>query len=160
MKSLFAEQIIPYVGNESFKFGMCKQEVIKAIKAERLSYREWIDPHKGCTPEVPWKYVEVENSITFCFVEDTLFEIVFENTYEGVLPNGIGIGMSMEEALQRDSSISFNDEDEDYVSKEGYWIEDDIFSGKVVSITVFVPQAEDAQAFFSYKWVSDYKVTK
>lgn len=74
----------------------------------------------------------------------------------GELPNGIKVGMNMDEVKQIDDTLQYNDDDEDYISKMGYWIEDDLDTKKVTAITVYVREAEDSESFFKYEWVDTY----
>ena len=90
------------------------------------------------------------------FVDEVLFEISFENEYMGKLPNGIGIGNSMEELEKQDSSLEYNDDDECFVSAEGYWIIDDIDTGKVQTITIYLEEV-NSEEFFEYEWTKKYK---
>ena len=54
-----------------------------------------------------------------------------------------------------DSSLEYNDDDEMFVSDGGYWIIDDIDTGKIKTITVFLEEV-DSDDFFDYEWVSKY----
>ena len=45
--------------------------------------------------------------------------------------------MKMSELEEIDKSLKYNEDDEDFVSKNGYWIEDDLDTGKICSITIF-----------------------
>ena len=70
--------------------------------------------------------------------------------------NGICLEMPIEEAMSIDSSLKYNEEDEDFISDRGYWIQDDVESGKACSITVYLPEAADREKFFTYEWVDKY----
>ena len=151
------EKIIPFEGIESFRLGNTLDEVRDLLKREKISFNQSIIPNKGCTPELPWALIEILGSISMCFVENVLFEIVLENKYQGEIFNGIKLGMTMEEAIRIDPTIRYNEDDEDYISDNGYWLEIDAETDKIVSITVYVPEADDSSVFFTYEWVNKYK---
>lgn len=149
------DNIVPYEGTNTFKLGVKIDDVRHYLKTNKIHFTQSVDPNKGCKPEVPWTYIEIANSITLCFVKDILFEIVFENNYVGKLLNGACIGMNISELERVDPSLSYNDEDEDYISECGYWVEDDLDTEKISSITVFLPEVCDDN-FFNYEWVKKY----
>ena len=53
------------------------------------------------------------------------------------MPNGLKIGMPIEEASKIDTELKFDDWEEDWQSPLGYWIQDEATS-KIVTITIFV----------------------
>lgn len=153
--TLLNENILPYVGTDTFKLGDNLCNIRQSLKHNKIKFNQRIDPNKGCEPEVPWIFIEIENCITLCFAKDILFEIVLENDYTGKLPNGVFIGMKMSELEEIDKSLKYNEDDEDFVSKNGYWIEDDLDTGKICSITIFLPEV-DSEDFFKYEWIDNY----
>ena len=82
-----------------------------------------------------------------------MFKIYLENNFEGALENGISLGMSIKDACKIDPSISYDDWEEIYTSEQGYWLEDDIESAKIISITVFIKELENEDLFFRYEWL-------
>lgn len=46
-----------------------------------------------------------------------------EHSYEGELPNGIRVGMNMDDAIKIDKQLSFDDWEKEWISPNGYWIE-------------------------------------
>ena len=148
MDQYLKSKIIPFKGIEAFSFGKTLTEVRTELKDRKIHFNQSVDPHKGCTPEIPWTYISVFESITLCFVEDVLFEIVLENKYEGKLDNGIGIGTYLKDVESADYTIKYNEDDEDYISEAGYWFEINPDTDKVSSITVYVPEADDSTLFF------------
>ncbi len=150
------DSIIPYVGTDTFKLGDKLENVRAFLKENRIRFNQSVDLNKGCKPEIPWTFIELSKSITLCFVVDILFEIVLENDYTGKLTNGGYIGMKMSELKGIDSSLEYNDEDEDFVSKKGYWITDSVDTENIESITIFLPDVE-REDFFEYEWVGNYK---
>ncbi len=157
--TIFNDNIIPYEGNTTFKFGMKLDEVRSFLKENKIAFNYSVDSNKDCTPPIPWETIVIDDIITLVFVEGILFEMSFEGRYEGKLPNGIGIGTKMSDAEEIDSSIYYDEDwDEYFVSKLGYWIIDDIDEGTVDVLTVFVKEAElDDEEFFKYEWIKNYK---
>lgn len=153
---LFEETIVPYIGTDTFKLGEDLEEVRLYLKNNKIHFSQRIDSNRGCDPEVPWVYLTIADNLLLCFVENILFEIVFEGAYAGTLPNGGYVGIGMTEMKTIDQALEFNDEDEDFVSPEGYWIEEDLSRETVCSITVFLPEVNDDD-FFSYEWIKNYR---
>ena len=58
----------------------------------------------------------------------------------------------IEEALSIDPTLAYNEEEEDYGSEEGYWMEDNLETEKVMSITIFIKELLDDDLFFTYEW--------
>ena len=150
-------EIIPYVGIGPIKLGMTLEEVRTIIKAQKMKFDQWIDPNEWCEPSIPWTLIRIEKAITMVFVKGILFEIGLEESYIGSLPNGIHIGMPMSEVEKMEPNLKYNEDDEEFESPNGYWIGDEIASGKVVSITIFLPDVElDSDEFFKYEWLEKY----
>ncbi|MBO4913314.1 MAG: hypothetical protein J5504_11360 [Butyrivibrio sp.] len=156
MIELLNETIVPYVGTDTIKLGMSLQKVRAYLKNNKIPFNQTMDSNKDCTPPVPWIYITIEKSLSMSFVEGVLFEISFENEYTGKLPNGIGVGSDMEELEKKDPSLEYNDDDECFVSEDGYWIIDDIDTGKAQTITVFLREV-NSEGFFEYEWTKKYK---
>ena len=154
--NLLNETIIPFKGTNTIKLGMSLSEIRAYLKDNKIPFNQTMDSNKYCTPPIPWIYITVEKSLSMSFVDEVLFEISFENEYMGKLPNGIGIGNSMEELEKQDSSLEYNDDDECFVSAEGYWIIDDIDTGKVQTITIYLEEV-NSEEFFEYEWTKKYK---
>lgn len=153
---LLSYKIKPFLGTEIFQLGSRLPDIKNYLKDNNIKFIQKIDPNKGCRPEVPWTYFEIDKSISLCFAKDVLFEMVFENNYLGKLENGISLGMNLLEAEKIDSTLEFNDDDEDYISKDGYWLENDVETGKIISIAVFLPEVEK-EDFFKYEWIENYQ---
>ena len=157
MNNLLSEKVIPFEGTSTFPIGKNLNEVRAFLKAASIPFNQSIDPNKGCSPEIPWTYIELMDSITLCFAQDVLFQIVFENNYEGELINGIRLGMNLSDAIRIDPSIEYNDDEEDYISAQGFWLQKDLDTNTVNSITVYVKEADTPDIFFKYEWVENYK---
>lgn len=150
--SIFESSIIPFIGNSYLSFDMLYDDVKKLLKDNNIKYQVDVLPNKGCTPEVPWTIIRVQNIISIYVAYNKMFKIEFNEGYTGKLNNGIYIGMPMEEALSLDSTLTFNDDEEDFESEEGYWLEDKLETNTVMSITVFIKELLDEDIFFLYEW--------
>ena len=64
--------------------------------------------------------------------------------------------MQLTELEKLDSTLEYNDGEEDFSSDEGYWVEEDLESGKITAITIFIPEVLE-EDFFSYQWVEKYR---
>jgi hypothetical protein len=151
-KMLLNEKIEPFVGVGDFKLYMSIEEAKAIIKKENHKYTIEVWENKGCTPEIPWTILRVEKSINLFFANNKLFKIYLENDFIGKLDNGICIGLPMKKVLEIDSSLEYDDWNEDFQSKNGYWIEDDLDNETVATITVFIPEILDDDVFFQYNW--------
>ena len=81
-----------------------------------------------------------------------LFKMIFWEGYQGSLPNGITLGESIDEAKAFDSSLSYDDWNEIYQSENGYWIEDDIDTKTVMSVSIFIKELLDDDSFDYCDW--------
>lgn len=153
--TFFHDSIIPYIGTDTFKLGETLDKVRAYLKDNKIKFNQGVEPNKGCEPEIPWTIIKISDSITLCFVFDILFEIALEGDYSGKLSNGGFVGMKITELKQIDPSLEYNDDDEDFISKDGYWVTYDSETGDVCMITIFLPEVEKDD-FFKYKWVNNY----
>ena len=46
----------------------------------------------------------------------------------------------------------YNDDEEDYESELGYWVEDDLDTNRIMRITIFIKEVLDEEVFFTYDW--------
>lgn len=153
-KMINSENIIPYIGINDIKLGDNLIAIRAFLKAHRIPFNQSIESNKGCLPEEPWTFIEF-NDISLCFVKTILFEMTFMSPLSSKLPNGVHIGTTLSEAQNLDSTIQYNDEDEDFISDNGYWFETDPDSNQITSITIFLPEVNDDN-FFEYSWVEKY----
>ena len=144
--------IIPYKGIGDICFNMSYCEVKDYLKKNGIQYTVDVKENKGCDPEVPWKIIRIGTDISIFFAKEKMFKICLEENYSGSLENGICIGTSMSKAQEIDPSLVYEDFDEYYSSSLGYWIEDDVGSQKVISITIFIEALLDEDEFFNYNW--------
>ena len=145
-------EIRPYIGYDDITFDMTLSEVKALLRQKKQRFRHDHWPNKGCDPEVPWDIIRIDNSIHIFFAKDKMWKIEFDNDFTGKLWNGIALGTTMQEALKIDPTLKYNDWEEDYASDLGYWLEDELDNRTVISIVIFIKEAEDDDVFYSYKW--------
>ena len=85
------------------------------------------------------------------FVRDKLFEIWVDKKFKGCLPNGLKIGMTIEDACKIDTELKFDDWEENWQSPLGYWIENEA-TPQIISISIFIKEVLDDELFDSYSW--------
>ena len=81
-----------------------------------------------------------------------LFRIVLWQAYSGSLPNGIHPGMKIDEATCIDPDLKYVNWNEDYESDTGYWLEDDVESGEIMSISIFIKEMLNDDQFDNCDW--------
>ena len=86
-------------------------------------------------------------------VRDTA--IVSNGSHTDVIADKISLGMNIKDAKMLDDSIEYDDWEEVYTSDLGYWLEDDVESGEIISITIFIKELEDDDVFFRYDWCNN-----
>ena len=111
--------IIPFIGYGDFKLYQSLSDTKGIIKECGLKYTTEIWPNNDFTNPVPWTILRIEGQISLFFANDKLFKIYIENGCNARLPNGICLGMPIEEAMEIDSKLEWNDWDEDFQSSEG-----------------------------------------
>lgn len=149
---ILQEKLVPFIGIGKIKLMSLLDDVKKILKDNNVNFTIEYQSNKGCNPEVPWIMLHIENSITLSFAKNKLWEIYCEGSFSGELPNGIKIGMPLDEALKIDPSLKFDDWNEEFESSEGYWIEDNLDDNTVMSITIFIKEVLDDDIFFRYEW--------
>jgi len=152
MKNLLNENIHYLEGLESIKLYANYNDIMKILKDNNINYKYEFWPNKGCTPEIPWKIIRIDDSISLFFAKEKLWKIYLENNYQGSLNNGIKLGMELKEALRIDETLKFDDWEEVYTSNNFYDIEDNLDNGTIMSITVFIKEMLDEELFFKYEW--------
>lgn len=149
---LLEQNVVPFDGLDEIKLLSTLNDVKVYSKNNSIKSTVEHQSNKGCEPDVPWTILHVENSISLMFAKDKLWQIYLEENYKGSLPNGIRIGMSLEEALKIDPSLKYNDWNEDFESSNGYRIEDNLDNNTVLSITIFIKEVLDDELFYQYEW--------
>lgn len=150
---LLNSKIEPFIGVGDFKLYMTVEEAKAIIRKLKAKFSTELWSNKGCSPNVPWLIIRVENSINLFFAKNRLFKIYVENDFVGKMDNGICINMPMEKVFEKDPTLEFDDWNEVYQSKNGYWIEDNLDDKTVLTISVFIPEILDDEIFDSYDWV-------
>lgn len=146
-------QIIPFEGLGNIKLYSKLEEVKSFLDVNNIKYFSEIWSAEGETIPNPWTVLFIENSINLYFAgNDKLFKIYCCGDYKGSLPNGINLDTELLKAKEIDTSIEYNDDGEDYESNNGYWIEDNLDTGKLLSITIFIKELLDDDTFDSLKW--------
>lgn len=150
---LYTQMIIPYEGIDSIKLYEKIDDVRTILKAEQILYREEIWSAESETVPNPWTVLIVDNIMSLFFAKNgKLFKIVFWEGYQGSLLNGISLNTSIEDAKKIDSSLQFDDWNEIYQSNNGYWIEDNIDTQTVLSISIFIKEILDEDTFDYCNW--------
>lgn len=144
--------IKPFIGVDNYKLLSSEQDIVELLKTENVSFEKEIWSNEECTVKVPWTILRANNSMSFFFAKDKLFKIFMQNDFNGSLSNGITIGTNIEEAQQTDKSLHFDDWNEDWSSDEGYWLEDDLDTQNIISITIFIKELLDDDLFEKYEW--------
>ena len=148
-------KIVPYKGVDDITFEMSFDEVKNLLRERQINFNTENWPNKGCDPEVAWDIIRIGNDISIFFAKNRMFKIYFENDFSGVLINGISLGMNINEAKLLDDTIEYDDWEEIYTSDLGYWLEDDVENGEIISITIFIEELEDDDEFFRYDWCNN-----
>ena len=142
--------IVPYKGTGIFELDASHDEVKSLLKAHNISYVEEVWKVNDTDP--PWIIINnIGDDIELFFAKDKLFKIVLLNNFRGALPNGICIGSSIDEAQKLDPHLNFDDWDEKFISSEGYVLEHDIETRKILVISIFIP-ALLRDDFYDYNW--------
>lgn len=144
--------IIPFQGYGEFRLYQNIEETKNILKNNKLKYSVEVWNNKECSNPIPWTIIRIGDSIHLFFANDKMFKIYLCSKCEGSLPNGITIGMDMNKACEIDPDLKYDDWEEDYQSSQGYWLEDDLGSGKVLSISIFIKEALNEEVFEEYKW--------
>ncbi len=150
-------KVIPYKGFDDITFHMSFRELRDLLKTRKIkhSIENW--SNKGCTPEVPWDIIRIGKDISFFFAKGRMFKIYFEHNFSESLDNGICLGMKIRDAERIDPSIRYDDWEEIYISDKGYWLEDNVDSGEIISLTIFIKELENEEIFFKYEWCDKSK---
>lgn len=144
--------INPFNGVGQFTLLSSEEEVKEILNKTGISFVEELWDNSECTVQVPWKIIRASNSMSFFFAKDKLFKIYMEEGFIGSLQNGISIGTYMDEARRLDSTLKYDEWNEDWSSENGYWLEDSLDTKQVISITIFIQELLDDDLFERYEW--------
>ena len=150
---MIENKIIPFYGYGEYNLSMTLEEVRNLLKSKGTPFKQEHWDNSGCTPEVDWNIIRIGNTLSMFFAKNKMFKMFFESPNKWMLDNGIYIGMTINEATDIDNSIVFNDDEEDFESSKGYWLEESLESGKIESITIFIEEVLDDEIFYSYEWI-------
>jgi len=148
-------QIIPYKGTGNFIFDYSYDIIKKYLESMRIPYNEEIIAPTDIDPA--WHIISISkksskyNAVQFFFTKNKLFKICLCEDFEGSLSNGIHTGMTIENALNIDKKLFYNDESELYESPDGYWFDYERDSRKIFTISIFIPAVE-REDFYEYNW--------
>ena len=151
------QNMTPFRGVGDIKLLSKLEDVRAYLTSGKISYQMEVWPNKGCTPEVPWTILRVEGCLSLFFAKGLLWKIEAERGYEGSLPNGIRIGMKMTEAEEIDKTLEFDDWNEDWSSKLGYWLVDSVETKEVEVLCIFIKELLDEDQFDTYAWADSAK---
>ena len=146
------KNIVPFKGYGEFLLYQSVNEAKTVIKNHSMKYTSEVWKNNECTNPIPWTIIRIEDNIYMFFANDKLFKIYLSYGCNAKLSNGISIGMKLDEALAIDPDLEYDDWEEDYQSPHGYWLEDDLDNGTVMSITIFIKEALDEELFEKYNW--------
>lgn len=151
--NLLNSDIKPFKGLGQINLYDLLEDVENYLDKNNINYNIEIWKAEEETIPNPWTVLFVENCINLYFASNgKLFKIYCTNGFKGSLPNGINLNNLLEEAKKIDTSLKYNDDGEDYESNKGYWIEDDLDTGKILSITIYIKEVLDDKVFDSLKW--------
>lgn len=67
---LLEQNVQPFNGLDSVKLLSSINDVKSCLKYKKIKFTQEYQSNKGCTPDVPWTIIRVENSISFVFTKD------------------------------------------------------------------------------------------
>lgn len=143
--------ILPYKGTGIFELDATHDEIKSRLESHQIQYDE-----TSTSNVPPWTLIDIFaekiDVMRLAFAKNRLFEICLKEGFKGRLPNGIRIGMHIDEAINIDKNLTYNDDnDELFESPEGYWLDYYRADGKIFEIIIFIPALE-RDDFFEYKW--------
>ena len=65
--NIFESNIVPFSGNSYLSFDMLYDDVKRLLKDNNIKYQVDVLPNKGCTLDVPWTIIRVQNIISIYF---------------------------------------------------------------------------------------------
>lgn len=150
---VYKENLIPFRGTDSIQLYQTIDIVREALDKYQVGYSIELWESTSETVPNPWKVIVIEGVLSLFFAKNNkLFKIVAWDNYKGTLPNGIAVGMNISDAQQLDSTLIYNEWNEDYESDNGYWVEDDVESNTIISISIFIKEVLEEDTFDYCKW--------
>ena len=133
--------IIPYESTGIFKLDASYDAVKALLQEQGIPYTEEVSQPNDIDP--PWYIIgmskdgEKTNVISITFAKNRLFRICLYEDFEGKLPNGIHIGMNLDDALKIDKNLLYDDDnDELYESPDDYWLDYHGSTRKILTILI------------------------
>jgi hypothetical protein len=154
---LIEEKIIPYKGLESFQFGDKLESVRALLKEQHIPFNQSMGQKEYSHPELKRETIKIFDCIELYFLDGILYFIGLENDFKGRLPNGICLGMNMNEVKLADEELQYDEDEEVFVSPQGYSLAEGIDTNMVSYIEVYVPEVENDDTYFEYNWLKKYR---
>jgi hypothetical protein len=125
--------IIPFKECGGIKLYSTLEEVLNSIKSLKI-----IKNDISCN----FIRYDVEDCLMLFFYKknNRLYKICTQKKYNGSLPNGIKVGMKEQEFCAIDNTLIYDDFEEIWESKLGYFIETECGTNEAVWISVFVKE--------------------
>jgi len=149
--NLLTEKLIPFVGTEHLKLYTAPSDIKILLKENSINFFVETWANNECTIPMPWTIIHIDNAISLFFANNKLFKIVVFEKYTGNLDNGIRTGMPINTALEKDSRLHYDEWNEDYESDD-YWIEKNIETNTISSISIFISEVLNDEIFDKYEW--------
>lgn len=149
--NLLTEKLIPFVGTEHLKLYTALSDIKILLKENLINFFVETWANNECTIPMPWTIIHIDNAISLFFANNKLFKIVVFEKYTGNLDNGIRTGMPINTALEKDSRLHYDEWNEDYESDD-YWIEKNIETNTISSISIFISEVLNDEIFDKYEW--------
>ena len=145
------KNIIPFEGLDFIKLYSDINVVKEQLKKAEIEFVEEVWDNSRFKHKDNWHIITIDDSIKLFFSEgnNKLWKIYIYGNYDVQLPNGIKLGMNIDEALNIDKTLKYNDWEEDYETENGYWIEDNCETNAVISIVVFVREVDNRELIIS-----------
>ena len=133
--------IIPYKGTGIFDLYGSYKDIKDKMQSQKIKYTEEVWKETDMDPS--WTIINIGEDIELFFTLNKLFKIVLMNNFKGSLPNGINMTTLIEDAKKIDPTLAFDNWDEIYISDNGYWIEDNLDTKKLLSISIFIREIDE-----------------
>ncbi len=150
--------LIPNIGIKNIKFGMRYEKVLGILKYEKIPFIVEVENHEN-TDKVSWQYIEIENYMVFIFAKGFLWKIEATGKYKGKIINGISLGMKIDDCKKIDKTLSFDDWNEIYFSKNNYIIVDECETQTIITLMIGIEEifTKDSDSFYTYDWIKKYE---
>ena len=144
--------LIPFEGIGKYRLYQTVEDTVSMLQEDGDSFVEELWLNEDLTNPLPWTIIRTASGMNMFFAKNKMFKIYVDGVFSGTLPNGIGIGMKMSDAVKADANIKYDDWEEDWQSPDGYWLEDDPSNDTVLTITIFIRELLNEELFEQYNW--------